>query len=106
MQQMSVQQLKSRLQTAGCALLLLDVREPWEVQLCGLAQAKCIPMGQIPARLSELDKECDIVVMCHHGTRSQYVAQFLAGHGFKKLFNLTGGIDAWAREIEPTMATY
>ena len=63
-------------------------------------------MGQILARAGELQKGSEIVVICHHGIRSQQVANFLKQMGFNNLSNLAGGIDAWARDIEPTMARY
>ncbi len=109
MQQLSVRQLQQRLNQAAAAEvqpLILDVREPWELERCALPNAKHIPMREIPARLSELDPATEIVVMCHHGVRSQQVAYFLASRGYRNVFNLAGGIDAWAREVDSTMATY
>lgn len=109
MQQVSVRELKHRLSASDPATakpLVLDVREPWELQRCALPQATHIPMREIPARLVELDPDTEIVVMCHHGVRSQQVAYFLASRGYQKVFNLSGGIDAWAREVDPSMATY
>jgi len=85
---------------------LLDVREPWEVSTCALAQSISIPMGEIVARFQELDPDRPLVCICHHGVRSLQVAHFLSRQGFGQLFNLTGGIDAWAREIDPAMAVY
>lgn len=99
-------ELKTRLSAGDSPPIILDVREPWEVKICALPQATHIPMAQIPSRLAELDRERDIVVMCHHGIRSQHVAHFLAGQGFGRLFNLRGGIDAWAKEVDPKMAKY
>lgn len=106
MQQLTPAQLKARLESTAPKPLILDVREPWELQVCALPGARHIPMGQIPARTKELDKDQDIVVMCHHGMRSQQVAYFLANQGFRKLYNLAGGIDAWARDVDPAMAKY
>ena len=109
MQQVSVRELKHRLSASDLAAakpLVLDVREPWELQRCALPQATHIPMREIPGRLAELDPDTEIVVMCHHGVRSQQVAYFLASRGYQKVFNLSGGIDAWAREVDPSMATY
>jgi len=107
---MTVQELKAVLEGTGAKPLILDVREPWEVNICALPCAKHIPMGQVPARLDELNAELgddqELIVMCHHGVRSQRVCYFLAHQGFSKLHNLHGGIDAWAREIEPGMAKY
>lgn len=103
---MTPRQLKARLDQADDKPLVLDVREPWELGVCALEDVTHIPMGQIPARLTELDKERDIVVLCHHGVRSQQVANFLARNGFSRLYNLQGGIDAWARDVDPTTPVY
>ena len=106
MQQMTVRDLKTRLDQPGENPLILDVRENWETKLCALPGSTLIPMGQIPGRVTELAPEREIVVVCHHGVRSMQVAYFLANHGFKKLYNLQGGVDAWAREIDPAMHKY
>lgn len=105
MERMSVQQLKARLDQ-GRRPVILDVREPWEVGICSLPEAKHIPMGQIPQRLQELQTDDEIVVVCHHGNRSAYVAQYLQQQGFRKLFNLEGGVSAWAQYIDPHMRQY
>ncbi len=99
MQQMTVRALKERLAQPGEKPVLLDVREGWELNICALTGALHIPMGQIPARVDELDPEQELVVVCHHGVRSLRVSHFLASRGFSKLYNLQGGVDAWAREI-------
>jgi rhodanese-related sulfurtransferase len=106
MQQLSVRDLAARLAAPGRPPLLLDVREPWEVALCALPGSTVIPMGQIPARLDELDPARETVVICHHGVRSLRVAHFLETRGFTNLHNLRGGIDAWAREVDLAMQTY
>ncbi len=100
-----MRELKDRLDEQP-DLTLLDVREDWEYAICHLANSKHIPMQQIPGQLSSLDLEAPIVVICHHGMRSLQVAYFLSQSGFKDVTNLTGGIDAWAREIDQGMATY
>jgi len=86
--------------------LLLDVREDWEVEVCPFPQSKSIVMNSIPARLNELDRETATVVICHHGARSFQVGLFLERAGFTRLFNLAGGIDAWARRVDPSVGTY
>lgn len=86
--------------------LLLDVREPWENQLCRIEGSEFAPMQTIPQRLNELESERDIVCICHHGGRSMHVAMFLQRHGFASVFNLAGGLDAWARQVDPAMPTY
>ena len=86
--------------------LLLDVREPWEHQICAIAGSRHIPMGEIPARRDEIDRQAEVVVICHHGGRSLQVAMFLESNGFSKLHNLAGGVDAWARSVDPSMPVY
>jgi rhodanese-related sulfurtransferase len=86
--------------------VLLDVREPWELATCALPGTLSIPMGQIPARWSEIDTDRPVVCICHHGVRSLQVMRYLAHQGLEDLYNLAGGIDAWAREIDPAMAVY
>ena len=105
-QQLNVSQLKSRLAQTSDQPILLDVRESWEYNLCALPGSVHIPMGQIQARLKELDRNREIVVVCHHGMRSNQVAHYMAHQGYAKLYNLSGGIDAWAREIDQTMRIY
>ena len=88
------------------APVLLDVREAWELERCVIPGSVSIPMGSIPQRLAELDRACDIVCICHHGMRSQRVAVFLASQGFASVFNLSGGVHAWAQEVDSTMPVY
>jgi rhodanese-related sulfurtransferase len=88
------------------APLLLDVREPWEVEHCALEGIVAVPMAEIPARAHELDSEREVVCICHHGMRSQRVAMFLAQQGFGKVYNLSGGVDAWAMRVAPGMPRY
>jgi rhodanese-related sulfurtransferase len=85
---------------------LLDVREPWEHELCLIAGSVPLPMSQVVDRAGELDPAREWVVICHHGMRSMQVGMYLERHGFPSVFNLQGGIDAWARELEPGMARY
>jgi rhodanese-related sulfurtransferase len=86
--------------------LLLDVREPWETQICQIEGSELLPMRALPGRLEDLDSGRPIVCICHHGGRSAHVAIFLAHQGFADVYNLTGGVDAWARQIDARMATY
>jgi sulfur-carrier protein adenylyltransferase/sulfurtransferase len=87
---------------------LLDVREPEEFAIVSLPGAVLVPLGQVPDQVEELEnwREEPVVVYCHHGMRSLHAIEFLKHAGFTKLLNLTGGIDAWAREVEPTMGRY
>ena len=102
--QISPIELKRRLD-AGEDLFVLDVREPHEYQIANLG-AKLIPLGDLPARVKELDSSREIVVHCKSGGRSQKAAEFLAQSGFKKLHNLAGGINAWSTDVDPRVAKY
>ncbi|MDB5824741.1 MAG: sulfurtransferase [Herminiimonas sp.] len=88
------------------APLLLDVREPWEFETCHLEGARLMPMNTVPARQQELDPEQPVVCICHHGARSMQVAAFLERQGFQNVTNLTGGIHAWALQVDSSMPTY
>lgn len=88
------------------APLVLDVREPWETELCRLPDVVLMPLDTLPEQWQRLDIERQIVCVCHHGIRSRHAAAFLDSQGVPALFNLTGGMDAWAREIDPKMQTY
>lgn len=95
---------------AAAQPLVLDVREPWELQTASVRaqgfELKTIPMGEIPARLAELPKDQPIACLCHHGMRSMNVAAFLEQHGFELLANISGGIDAWSHEVDPQVPRY
>lgn len=107
MNQITADQLKAWLDDpARTPPVLLDVRETWEFEKCHIAGSKLVPMRTIPARIDELDRDAATVVICHHGARSFQVAMFLAQQGFGALHNLTGGVDAWARQVDPAMPTY
>ncbi len=86
--------------------LVLDVREPWEHEICNIANSRLLPMQEIPARWQELPADTPIVVMCHHGMRSLQVAQFLKHAGLVQVYNLSGGIAAWAAQVDPDMPQY
>jgi rhodanese-related sulfurtransferase len=86
--------------------LLLDVREPWELTICRIEGSQSIPMQQIPRAIADLDRDRPIVCICHHGIRSFQVARFLEHQGFGRVINLEGGVAAWARDVDPAMATY
>lgn len=105
-QQITARQLDALLRSDAPEPQLLDVREPWEVGICRLPGSISIPMRQIPMALAELDADRPLVVICHHGIRSQQVALFLDHRGFRQVINLQGGIDAWARDVDAGMATY
>lgn len=101
---MTVEELKSRLDR-GEEIFILDVREPQEYALCNLG-GHLIPQGELPNRIRELDPSRDIVVHCRTGIRSAQASELLRQMGFKKVRNLAGGIDAWARRIDRSMPRY
>jgi rhodanese-related sulfurtransferase len=86
--------------------VLLDVREVQELAIAQIAGAVHIPMGDIPARLAELDADKTIICMCHGGMRSAQVAGFMAAQGYENVINLTGGIHAWSQQVDPAVPTY
>jgi adenylyltransferase/sulfurtransferase len=86
--------------------LLLDVREPFEVEHCAIAGSQRLPMRQIPESLADLPRDRLILVHCHHGGRSLRVTQFLRTNGFAQVSNVAGGIDAWAEQIDPSLPRY
>jgi len=105
MRNLTASELKTRLEQSEPPVLL-DVREEWELMRCQLPGITWIPMGQIVARVNELDKNKETVVICHHGVRSWQVAKFLESEGFGDVINLSGGVDAWAKQIDPAMPLY
>jgi rhodanese-related sulfurtransferase len=86
--------------------VLLDVREAEELDICRLDGAAHIPLSELTARCDELDPERTVVCICHHGRRSAMAAGLLLERRFRRVINLTGGIDAWAEEVDPAMARY
>ena len=102
---MTVRELKERTDR-GDAPILIDVREPIEAQICSIPGAKLIPLGELPRRMGELDSSAEIVLQCKTGARSARAAAFLREKGFSRVRNLTGGILAWIREIDPSMQRY
>ncbi len=87
-------------------VILIDVREPDEYEICHLEDARLIPMKQIPNNLKELASKDFIVLYCHHGMRSAQAALWLKAKGFQNVKSLKGGIDGWATEIDPEMERY
>lgn len=106
MRHMTARELKSVLDGSGQPPVLVDVREPWEFQICRIENSKHIPMSNIMRALNEFDPAQELVLICHHGVRSQRVGAYLTQAGFRNLINLDGGINAWAREVDPQMPTY
>jgi adenylyltransferase/sulfurtransferase len=104
--QISPRELSERLRR-GDRPFILDVRNPEEWQICRLPGTTLIPLGELPSRLSELNPEEEIIVHCKVGARSQKAMEFLRGQaGFRNVKNLAGGIDAWAREVDPSVPRY
>jgi rhodanese-related sulfurtransferase len=94
------------LRESGEDFLLLDVREPWEVQTAQIAGSTHIPMGDIPTHVQELDPDQHIVVICHHGVRSLNVTHWLRQQGFENVQSMRGGIDLWSKTIDPKVPVY
>ena len=92
------------------ATVVLDVREPYEVQTASVTangfELLTFPMGSIVEKLSELDKDRPVACLCHHGSRSMQVAAYLSSQGFTHLANIAGGIHAWSSEVDPSVPTY
>jgi rhodanese-related sulfurtransferase len=87
-------------------IVLLDIREPWETALCAIAGSVTIPLGDLPNRIDDVPRDRAVAVICHHGVRSLHATAWLRGRGYDQTYNVTGGIDAWAAQIDPTMRRY
>jgi rhodanese-related sulfurtransferase len=107
MQQITAKDLKHLLDSGHSGPpLLLDVREPWEFDICRIEGSKLIPMRQIHTAVEQLDHDQHTVVICHHGVRSRQVCSYLMQMGFNNVVNLIGGVQAWAHEVDTRMPTY
>lgn len=98
-------ELKQRLD-AGEKLLLVDVREPWEYEVCRIDGARLLPMRTVPANLQSLDVDESVICYCHHGMRSLDVAVWLQKQGVDSARSLAGGIERWSTEIDPKVPRY
>lgn len=103
--EISVAELHATLE-AGRPVEILDVREPHEFEIVSLPGSTLIPLGELPSRLTQLDSRAELVVLCHHGARSLQAVELLRGAGFSHVRSLAGGIEAWALEVDPTLARY
>ena len=103
--EISAPELKER-RDRGDKPLVIDVREDWELQLARIPDVLHVPMNQVPARLGDLSRDAETIVMCHAGGRSLRVAHFLANQGFTNVANLTGGISAWSELVDATVPQY
>ena len=101
----SVQELKQKMES-GEALVLVDVREPYEYEIARIAGSRLIPLGELEAHVSELPRTGTLVLQCHSGMRSEHAARLLQEAGFENVYNLEGGIDAWSLEIDPAVPRY
>lgn len=105
MQEITVQELKKLIDTKA-DFQLIDVREPHEYEICNL-EAELIPQAEVPHNVAKISKDKQVVLHCRSGARSGNMVQWLEkNHGFTNLYNLKGGILAWAKEIDPNMPTY
>jgi rhodanese-related sulfurtransferase len=86
--------------------LLVDVREPWEFEHCSIDGSVLIPLQSLPGRVGELPRDRDLVLVCHHGNRSQRAAVWLRQSGYPRVNNLAGGVLAWADDVDPQMPRY
>ena len=102
----AVELARWRTDAARGAPLVVDVREPWEFELCRIEGAVSIPLGEIAGRLEELPRARPLVLVCHHGGRSQHAAMLLQGAGFTQVHNLAGGVESWAVNVDSTMKRY
>ena len=102
--QITVTELKRR-RDSGEDVFVLDVREPFEYQIANIG-GKLMPQGEVPQRLSELDRDREIIVQCKSGGRSQRIAEFLKQQGYEKVANLSGGILAWSDQVDPSVPKY
>lgn len=101
----SPKELRTRLDK-GDKLVLLDVREQWEYSLAKLDDSILIPLGTLPQSLNLLNRDSEIIAICHHGMRSADATNFLLQQGFQNVKNLVGGIDAWSVQVDGTVPRY
>lgn len=85
---------------------ILDVREAWERDIAAIEGSQHIPLGQLPARVSEIPDDRPVAVLCHSGVRSAQAVAFLIQSGHSNVYNVTGGIDRWSTEVDPDIARY
>ena len=102
---MEVEVLELKKMLKNNEVVLLDVREPYEVEICNVNGSLFIPMNKIPQNIEQLDKETRYAVICHSGVRSLYVANHLNSLGYVAL-NVVGGIDRWAKDVDKNMKRY
>ena len=104
--ELTVEETKRLLDESPAGVVLIDVREPSEVETCRIAGSEHIPMRQIPEHVGSLPKNKHLLIHCHHGGRSLRVTQYLRANGYDAVSNVAGGIDAWSLAIDPTVPRY
>jgi rhodanese-related sulfurtransferase len=104
--ELTPEEVSEKMRTDSSKMLLLDVREAWERELAVIEPSAHIPMGEVSGRTAELPKDRLIVVYCHGGMRSAMIAGFLEHHGFSRVANLSGGIDAWSTDVDSNVPRY
>ena len=102
----SVLEISGILNDDSIVPVILDVREKWEYDICHIENSVHIPMGKITEKKDELNQNDMVIVVCHHGVRSRMVAKYLDANGFTNIINLSGGVDAWSNEVDPSMTKY
>ncbi|HET9399701.1 MAG TPA: rhodanese-like domain-containing protein [Candidatus Acidoferrales bacterium] len=103
--QIAPSELKQKID-AGEKPLIVDVREPWEAEICTISGSKLVPLSTVASNLSAFEGAGEVILYCHHGMRSLNAAAFLRRQGVEGARSLTGGIERWASEIDPGMARY
>lgn len=103
--QISAKEVSERI-GRGDKLLLVDVREPWEYDVCRIPSAKLIPLGTLPANVNTLLDADDVICYCHHGMRSLDAAVWLRQHGVESAKSMAGGIEHWSAEVDPSVPRY
>jgi rhodanese-related sulfurtransferase len=99
-------EILAQLRRHGSAGIVVDIRELPERQICAIPESLNLPMQEVSQRLPQLPRDRPLVILCHHGVGSAVATTYLPQHGFANAYNLTGGIDAWARRIDSDMARY
>ena len=101
-----MEEARGLLDAKPAGAVLIDVREPYELAICSIAGAEHIPLRDLPRRLSDIPGDRHLLMLCHHGSRSRNATEYLRAQGIPAVTNVAGGIDAWARRIDPSLARY
>ena len=99
-------EVKAMLDESSSSIMLLDVREKWEFDLCHIPESIHMPIAEVILRISELEKTNPIIIICHNGRRSLHIGLELIEKGFDNVINLKGGVDQWADDIDTSMTKY